>query len=348
VYTTKLSNFDAVEKFNFEGLKVDRERLQVELEECRLLKSPEEISLMRHVNAVSSWAHTQIMRLCRPGMGEHELEAAFQYLTYKNGRCRHQAYICICASGASGATLHYPNNDKQVRDGQMLLLDMGGEYHCYCSDITCSFPANGHFTPDQRAIYNIVLRANQAVMRAMRPGVDWTDMHRLAERVICQGLLEMGLLRGEEKALLAAHIPALFFPHGLGHLLGLDTHDPGGYPAGLEHIQEPGIRYLRTRRVLQAGMVVTVEPGLYFNKASLLPALESPDTAHFFDVERVKGMMDFGGVRIEDDVLVTADGCENLTKVPRTVEEIEAVMAEGRATLGVRSKSSHQDGCCKH
>jgi len=282
---------------------VNCELIEPEIDECRVFKSDEELDLMRFINKVSSNAHINVMKNCRVGMQEYELESMFLYLTYTNGRFRHIAYTCICASGKSSATLHYPNNDKQIKEGQMLLLDMGAEYHCYISDITCSFPVNGKFTEDQKAIYNIVLDAQSSVMKAMKPGIDWTDMHRLAEHVILEGLLKLGLIRGSIEDLKKNHIAALFFPHGLGHLMGLDTHDVGGYPKGLERIDEPGIRNLRTRRVLQKGMVITVEPGLYFIDANIDPALKDPITSQFLNAEILERFRDFGGVRIEDDVI---------------------------------------------
>jgi len=164
--------------------RVDTERLHPELSECRVIKTPEEIDLLRYVNRVSSRAHVQVMRQCRPGLNEYDLEAIFLYEVYRHGGCRHVSYTCICGAGEHGATLHYGHagapNDGRLQDGDMCLLDMGAEYHCYCSDITCSYPANGRFTPDQRAIYNTVLAAQKAVFSAMRPGVGWADMHRLA------------------------------------------------------------------------------------------------------------------------------------------------------------------------
>ncbi|RUS15515.1 Xaa-Pro dipeptidase, partial [Endogone sp. FLAS-F59071] len=159
-----------------------------------------------------------------------------------------------------------------------------------------------------------------------------------------RGLVKAGILHGDEEELIKSHITAAFFPHGLGHLLGLDVHDVGGYPAGTERIEEPGIRYLRMRRVLKKGMVVTVEPeyfsptqtqtpitaGIYFCNHMINPLLDNPDMARFIDLEVLARYRPVGGVRIEDDVLITEDGYENLTTVPRSVEEIEAIMAEGR------------------
>ena len=206
------------------GLNVDTEQLRPELEECRVIKTEEELQLMRYINKISSLAHLEVMKRCHPGMKEYELEALFLYLTYKNGRCRHQSYTCICAGGCNSAILHYPHNDKEITDGNLVLLDMGAEYHGYCSDITNTFPANGKFTPDQRAIYEIVYLASREVMSVMKPGVPWEEMHLLAERIIGEGLQELDLIRGSIDELIEHNIPAIFFPHGLGHLLGLSIH----------------------------------------------------------------------------------------------------------------------------
>jgi Xaa-Pro dipeptidase len=173
----------------------------------------------------------------------------------------------------------------------------------------------------------------------MKPGISWPDMHRLAVRVIAERLKDAGILRGSLEDLLANHVPALFMPHGLGHLMGLDVHDCGGYPEGTSRINEPGIRSLRCGRTLEAGMVITVEPGVYFIDALLEPALADPAVSRFLAADTLQRFRAFGGVRIEDDVLVTASGSENLTHVPRDVRDIEAVMAgaawEPRAPVAV-------------
>ncbi|KAJ7374643.1 hypothetical protein OS493_004982 [Desmophyllum pertusum] len=266
-------------------------------------------------------------------MTEFELESLFQHYCYSQGGCRHVAYTCIGASGHNCATLHYGHagapNDKKIRDGDMCLFDMGGEYYCYASDITCSFPANGKFTEDQRKIYEAVYKASRAVMRAVKPGVKWADMHRLADRIQLECLRDMGLLQGDVDEMMKLRLGAVFMPHGLGHLMGLDVHDVGGYPEGTERINEPGLRSLRTTRVLEESMVLTIEPGVYFIDATLNPALENPETARFFNQEILQRFRTFGGVRIEDDIVVTSDGMELMTCVPRTVHEIEALMAEG-------------------
>ncbi|KAL6043532.1 Peptidase D [Balamuthia mandrillaris] len=324
----KPATFPGIEKF-----RVDNGRLHPELVECRVFKTAKEVELLRYVCKASSEAHITVMKAVKPGMTEYQLESLFLHEIYSRFGCRHVSYSCICGSGPNGAILHYGTarcpNDKLIRDGDMLLMDMGGEYHCYGSDITCSYPANGKFTDKQRFVYETVLAAVQAVEKAMKPGVSYPDMHRLAERVILTELTKYGLLRGSVDDMMKHYIANLFMPHGLGHFLGLDTHDVGGYPRGAKRSSEPGLRSLRCGRVLAEGMVLTVEPGLYFIDAVLSKALNNPEQAQFLVAEKIKEFMDFGGVRLEDDVLVTADGIEVLSQVPRAVEEIEAIMATG-------------------
>jgi Xaa-Pro dipeptidase len=321
----------------FEGIDAfacDRETLHPAIVECRVIKSAEEIELLRYVNGVSCRAHVEVMKRIRPGWTEYQVEALFLHEVYHHGGCRFTAYTCICGCGPNSATLHYGHAGaprRVLRDGDLFLNDSGAEYHGYASDVTCSYPVNGRFTREQKAVYETVLAANRAVQRSMKPGVAWPDMHRLAEREVARGLHAAGVLKGDLDAIMAAHVPALFMPHGLGHLMGLDVHDVGGYPKGVSRIDEPGIRSLRCGRSLEAGMVITVEPGVYFIDALLDPALADPRYAPFLVPDTLARFRHLGGVRIEDDVLVTATGSENLTRVPRTVDEIERVMASAPA-----------------
>jgi Xaa-Pro dipeptidase len=313
-----------------EGFETDTARLYPELVECRFRKSEAEVELLRYVNAVSSAAHVEVMRRCKPGLGEYQLEAAFLHEIYAKGGCRFSAYTCICGCGPHSAFLHYGHQgapDGRLRDGDTFLNDSGGEYHGYGADITCSYPVNGHFSEEQRGVYDTVLAANRAVQRVLKPGVAWPDMHRLATRRIAEGLRELGIARGSVDELVANHIPGIFMPHGLGHLMGLDVHDPGGYPAGTERSSDPALRGLRCGRAVEAGVLITVEPGLYFIDAMLEPALADPAKARFLDARVLERFRPVGGVRIEDDVLVTASGSENLTQVPRDASDIESVMA---------------------
>ncbi|XP_078514149.1 xaa-Pro dipeptidase-like [Lissotriton helveticus] len=251
---------------------------------CEVNTRITELEVLRYSNRISSEAHKEVMKAAKLGMKEYELESLFLHYCYKRGGMRHTSYTCICVSGDNSSILHYGHagapNDKTVVDGDLCLFDMGGEYHCYGSDITCTFPANGKFTPDQKAIYEAVLHSSCAVMKAVKPGVAWPDMHRLADRVHLEELTKIGILKGNVDEMVKVHLGAIFMPHGLGHFLGIDVHDVGGYPEGVERSTEPGLKSLRTGRILQEGMVLTIEPGIYFIDHLLDQALADPAQSH--------------------------------------------------------------------
>uniref|UniRef100_A0A3B4XX49 Xaa-Pro dipeptidase n=1 Tax=Seriola lalandi dorsalis TaxID=1841481 RepID=A0A3B4XX49_SERLL len=302
----------------------------------RLIKTDMELEVLRYTNRISSEAH-KMVRSSFKFIIFPFFPSLFQHYCYTKGGMRHTSYTCICGTGHNSSVLHYGHagapNDKLIVDGDMCLFDMGGEYYCYSSDITCSFPANGKFTPDQRAIYEAVLKSSRAVMAAIKPGVKWTDMHRLADRVHLDELVKIGILNGRVEDMMKAHMGSVFMPHGLGHLLGIDVHDVGGYPEGVERINEPGLRSLRMGRLVQEKMVLTVEPGIYFINHLLDQALADSTQSCFINNQVLARFRGFGGVRIEDDIAVTANGIELLTCVPRTVEEIEAFMADSGKTF---------------
>ncbi|KAJ1454905.1 peptidase M24, structural domain-containing protein [Pelagophyceae sp. CCMP2097] len=302
------------------------------LAEARVHKSSEELNLLAYVSYVSSLAHVTVMRSVKAGDYEYQLEARFLAACSESGGCRNCAYTAICACGPNSAVLHYGHagapNDKRLSEGDVTLLDMGAEYHCYASDITCSFPVRGTFDADQRMVYEGVLAAQKNVLGAMKPGASWADMHLLAEKTILDHLVSGGVLVGAIDDLVAAGIGAVFLPCGLGHFIGLDTHDVGGYlPANPPRSERNGLKKLRTARVLAENMVLTVEPGIYFIDALLDPATaEGAPTRKFFDLDRLADFRGFGGVRLEDVVAVTENGVENYTLCPRTCDEVEAVM----------------------
>ena len=317
-----------------EAFTIDRDTLHPHAAECRVFKSAAEIELMRHVSQVSSAAHVDVMRYAKPGMTEYQLESRFHHYCYTNAGFRNVAYTCICACGPNSSTLHYGHagapNDREMKATDMALLDMGGEYHCYCSDITCSFPIGGIFSDNQRMMYNGVLEAVRAVECVMKPGVVWTDMQDLASRVLLKALVADGCLHGNIDEMMEAQLGAIFLPCGLGHFIGLDTHDVGGYNPGCpKRPQKYGANKLRTARVLEPGMIITVEPGMYFIEVLLDSALESEKQSKFFNRDRLQELRHLGGVRIEDVVVITKDGIDNLTQCPRSIEEVESVMAGG-------------------
>ncbi|KAK8956122.1 hypothetical protein KSP40_PGU010554 [Platanthera guangdongensis] len=329
---TDSNNFSRPADFkDIENFETDLLTLHPILTECRVFKSNLEVDLIQYANDVSSEAHIEVMRRIGAGMKEYQLESIFLHHIYMHGGCRHCSYTCICATGENSAVLHYGHaaapNDRTLKEGDIALFDMGAEYHFYGSDITCSFPVNGKFTKHQAVIYNAVLRAHDTVIKSISSGVSWIDMHKLAEKTILQSLKTVRIIVGDIDEMMEMRLGAVFLPHGIGHLLGIDTHDPGGYTQGMERPKVPGLKSLRTIRELREGMVITVEPGCYFIDALLNPALEDPTTSRFFNVEELDRYKNFGGIRIESDVVVTLNGCRNLTNVPREIWEIEAVMA---------------------
>lgn len=312
--------------------------------EARVTKSEYEKQVMWYASHVSSRGHVEVMRSIRPLQMEYELEARFLYEVYKNGGCRKAAYTCICGTGVNSAVLHYGHagapNDRQLLDGDMALLDMGGEYHGYASDITCSYPVNGKFTEKQKGIYTGVLNAQIAVLKMFQDGVSYRDCHIAAEKEIVKQLIRVGIIVGgstDDEAfideLVRIRLGAIFFPHGLGHMIGCDTHDVAGYAEGTPlRSQEAGLRSLRTARVLKTNMVLTVEPGCYFIPYLLNQALASETQSKYLNKETLQEYFDFGGIRLEDVVCVGAAGSppDNFTTCPRLIEEVESVMSGGQ------------------
>ncbi len=318
---------------------IDTEKLHTALVEARVFKTPGEQRLLREANVVGSEALLATMAATQPGWKEFQAEAMFGYYAKFVGGARYWPYGPIAASGPRCAVLHYGHsalpNDQTMQDGDLCLLDMGCEAHGFGSDITVTYPANGKFTAEQAAIYNIVWSAHQAVSAEVKPGCHWPSMHQLAYKVIGQGLLDLGVLKGDLQEILDANIVSLFMPHGLGHLIGLETHDVGGYPATMPEVKRDerfGHRSVRCGRPLEENMVLTIEPGCYFNR-TLIDAALADERAKFFDAAKVDQYTPVGGVRLEDNVLVTATGGESFTCVPRTVEEVEMACAGGIHSL---------------
>ncbi|KAJ1970629.1 hypothetical protein H4R35_005754 [Dimargaris xerosporica] len=298
------------------------------LEEARLIKSPEEVALMRKANDISSAAHRALMQSVHVGTSEGKLYARFVYECSARGGVW-QAYGGIVGRGTHAAILHYTKNNADItNENDVVLVDAGCEFRGYASDITRTFPVGPQFTPKARDIYALVLKMQKTVLDNIKVGVEWVDLHRLAMKVCAQGLLDLGILQGSLEAILAQHVPAVFFPHGLGHSIGLNTHDVAGFPRGVTPIDEPGLRNLRMRRKLAVGMVVTVEPGCYFVPALLRLAQANAQQAKLINFDLIQEYLSVGGVRIEDSVVVTADGYINLTTAPKEIEEVEALRAD--------------------
>lgn len=307
------------------SFKVDTDSLNDAITFCRTIKTEDELNLMREAARITNIAHRKVMEQVKPGMYEYELKAIFDYHQVKRGLL-FDAYNGIHAAGQNSAILHYTECSNRLNNGDLYLIDAGYEYEGYASDVTRTYPANGRFTDEQAAVYQTVLNALNSVINDIKPGVKMEDLHLSAARIILEGMKRMGLVKGSVDDLMENDIFALFFPHGLGHFLGLDTHDVGGYPKGVERIDRPGIRFLRARRELQPGMVVTIEPGLYFIPALLKKAFEDEAKSQFLNADKLQAYFEFGGVRIEDNVIITEDGCENMTSVPKEIKEIEKII----------------------
>lgn len=269
------------------------------LDEMRLHKSAQEIELMQIASTISAQAHTRAMQTVRPGMMEYALEAELNYIFGQNGCV--PAYNSIVGGGANGCILHYVENDKALNDGDLVLIDAACEYQLYASDITRTFPVNGKFSPEQKALYAIILKAQLAAIDAVRVGHSYKEPHHVAVRIMVEGLIELGLMQGDIEEIIRTESFRQFYMHGTGHWLGMDVHDVGSY----KHEGE--------WRTYDVGMVVTIEPGLY-----IAPDDETVD-------EKWRGI----GIRIEDDVVVTESAPRVLTaSVVKTIEEIEALMAQ--------------------
>ncbi len=269
--------------------------------EMRLFKSKAEVGVMSKAAQVSAAAHERAMRICRPGMAEYQIEAELLYEFTRAG-CRAAAYPSIVAGGANACTLHYTENSDRLRDRDLLLIDAGAEHEFYASDITRTFPVNGRFSRAQRDVYSLVLAAQEAAIDTVAPGRTFDDVHMAAVRVLAEGLVDLGAVKGGLKRIIQKEKYKRFYMHRTGHWLGMDVHDVGDY------------RIDDQSRVLEPGMVMTVEPGLYI----------APDDEKA--PKRLRGI----GIRIEDDVLVTKLGREVLTSAaPKSIDEIESIVGSG-------------------
>ncbi|HEV3468957.1 MAG TPA: Xaa-Pro aminopeptidase [Pyrinomonadaceae bacterium] len=270
------------------------------LHEMRLFKTDEEVELMQRAADIAAEAHREAMRAARPGAREYEIEALIEYIFRKSGAAA-PAYGSIVGAGANATVLHYTANDAEMREGDLLLVDAGAEYQGYASDITRTFPVGGRFSEAQRDIYRLVLDCQEQCVAMVAPGVTLEEMHARSVEILTEGMVRLGLLEGDVKKLIEEEGYKKFYMHRLGHYLGMDVHDVGLY-------QQDG-----QPRPVEAGIVMTVEPGLYI----------SPEAEGVPD--KYRGI----GVRIEDDVLVTPGGHRVLTdKAPKQIEEIEALTAK--------------------
>ena len=267
------------------------------LHELRLIKSDLEIDTMQRASDISIQAHKRAMGFCQPGVSEMHLESELRHEFAMNG-ARHTAYPCIVASGENACILHYIENDATINDGDLVLIDAGCELDCYASDITRTFPANGRFSPEQRDIYDIVLEAQLSTIEKVQVGQPFSDLQANCNQVLAQGLLDLGILQGSLDQVLEEQLAKPYIVHSVSHFLGMDVHDVGKREIDAES------------RILEPGMVLTVEPGLYFGTMPSMPEYD----------DKWRGI----GIRIEDDVLVAPNGPKNLTEaLPKQPQDIE-------------------------
>ncbi|KAF2104331.1 putative Xaa-Pro aminopeptidase, partial [Rhizodiscina lignyota] len=320
--------------------RVDFTRLQMAIDHCRVIKDPHEIKLIRKANEISADAHRTILTNVRGLTNEAQVEGIFKDMCISKG-AKHQAYAPICGSGENAATLHYVKNDEPLEGRQLMVLDAGAEWELYASDVTRTFPLHGEWSEEAQATYSLVQSMQEACIKKIKPGVRFLDIHALAHQIAVTGLLELGILHGgNAKEILEAGTSLAFFPHGLGHHLGLETHDVSDTPINsVWTYQDPTCEKVRSGLVtelckapvdarsggLEEGMVVTVEPGIYFSRFAIQQFLQSPEHSKYINKEEVEKYYSVGGVRIEDNILVTAGGYENLTTAPKGEEMMRMI-----------------------
>lgn len=297
--STHLSSL--AQSFNVRGFQYnDISNLHSAIDTCRVVKDPYEVASLRHANRVTTAAHIAVLRALKRVSNERELEAIFIERCLALG-CKEQAYHGIFGAGANAATLHYVKNDENLKGKWNLLVDAAAEWGCYCADVTRTLPLSGTFNDESRAIYEIVLKMQKECLSMVKGGVKWEDVHIRAHEVAIDGLLGLGILKGASRdRIIDEGTSVAFFPHGLGHYLGLDTHDTGGKPNYED--KDPEFRYLRVRGNLPAGCVVTVEPGIYFCRFIIEPYLENPQQARYIDETVLDRYWNVGGVRIEGEL----------------------------------------------
>lgn len=338
--TARIRRITGAELDFWEPERIASPPLRDALAALRMFKEPAELDEIRRAGRITREAFAAVMSTTRPGVREQELAARLEHVY-----ARHGATWCYpTILSVRGEVLHNHHHGHTLADGDLLLVDAGAEVETgWGADVTRAWPANGRFSPEQRAVYETVLAAHKAGIAAARSGVRWREVHLAATRVIAEGLRGMGLLKKPAEDCVASGAAAVFFPHGVGHQLGLDVHDLRTfgdavlYAPGRTRSTEPGLSFLRMDLDLAPGMVVTVEPGVYFVPPMLRDAERRAKFAEFVDFERAErfltaaGGRGFGGIRIENDVLVTSGDAEDLTPgIPKEIDEVEAAIAAGQ------------------
>lgn len=323
IYTTDIDEY-STKPFSKYVIPNDKDFFYA-LDESRMIKDEFEIQLMKHAAKITDNCHLAVMSALPIEKNETHLHAEFVYHSIRQGS-KFQSYDPICCSGPSCGTLHYVKNDDPMDGKTSVLIDAGAEWKCYASDVTRCFPITGKFSEEHLNIYNAVLDMQENVFQNIKAGVHWDDLHFLSHRILIKHFIKLGLFKnGTEEEIFDSNVSVWFYPHGLGHLLGMDTHDVGGYPNYED--ENPMLRYLRLRRELQPNMVLTNEPGIYFSP--FLIENITPEQQKFVDMDVVNKYMYVGGVRLEDDILVKEDGCENLTGITKDPYEIEKIVQKG-------------------
>ena len=317
VYSAEL-NF--VGDYAYLNKKINHDKyIYMVLCDTRRVKNEKEKKLLKFIAKISNEAHMALMKYMAVGLNERDTENYFLQYVRDKYYTRHLAYGCICAAGKNAATLHYILNNKDMEDGDIYLTDMGIKFLGYCSDISATFPVNGKFTDMQKNIYNIVLDSNRGVINAMKPGITkYAELDKLSKIIILQGLQKIGILKDNYSAedMFADGLARTFMPHSVGHFLGLDVHDVG----------MRSVTY-KSNNILENGNFITVEPGIYFIDFLMDEAEQSPILSKYINIEELEKYRGFGGVRIEDDVMIGEDSVESYQiELPRTVEQIEAFM----------------------
>jgi len=270
----------------------------------RVIKSSYELVLMKHINDISSAAHSELQKLIHPGLNEYQLESLFNHHIYFYGHCRHPAYAGICASGTDASVLHYISNHKRMENGTIALIDMGAQYAGYISDITQTIPVNRKFDSKQREIYGMVLKVHNIILKTIKPGMKWSDIGKFCDFMIVSELLDHGFLKGSIQELINNELYYYFMPHKLAHFIGLEVHDVGNLYGKYE--------------LLQPGMTLAMEPGIYFNKDLMHVLIKNENMKKYVNFNKVKQYQYIGGMRVESNIIITNNGIDVMTSVNRS------------------------------
>lgn len=296
---------------------------------CRAIKTQRELNLMRFINLITVEAHMYVMQQAKYCKVEKDLEAEFLYYIERVYGCRYVSYTCVCCTGKNSAILHYGHAgaplSRKINKQEILLLDMGAEYYGYDSDITSSYPSDGKFTDLQANIYNAVLETQRLIESNIKAGVSWTYLQKICKMSILEHLIKLEIVLQRDKTLedlIDLKISDIFFPHSFGHYLGLDTHDVReGYPQYDQNVNSPTSRDI----LLKANMVITNEPGIYFIDKLIENALNNPNQSIYLNIDVLNKYREFGGVRLEDDIVVLDNCCENMTVNAGLIKEIDQI-----------------------